>query len=129
MEQMSLFADVISKSKTGRHRNEVPSYKKNDSINKIIQTYNTIPHIYRLKSLCVIYNRLFLLTFEKKLLCLNYFIEDDGEMYAEIEGTQLLSIKERVIAHIQLLRRVQNNDPTLEYDEKRIDSEVMSLFG
>ena len=50
-------------------------------------------------------------------------------MYAEIEETSALSIKERVVKHIELLRRVKANDSTLEHDIKKIDSDCATLFG
>ena len=63
MEQLSLFDNKQEKTKKrGKSTN-----KKDNSLNKYIQQMNTIPHIYRLRSLCKIYNRLFLLTFEKIL--------------------------------------------------------------
>lgn len=127
MEQLSLFDNKQEKTKKrGKSTN-----KKDNSLNKYIQQMNTIPHIYRLRSLCKIYNRLFLLTFEKKLSCLNYYIEDDGEMYAEIDGTQKLDIKQRVLKHLELLRRIQNNEilPNEYTQYKEVEADTMSLFG
>ena len=49
-------------------------------------------------------------------------------MYAEIEETSALSIKERVLKHIKLLRDIKNG-VELEHDIKKIDSDNITLFS
>ena len=51
-------------------------------------------------------------------------------MYAEIFNTSALSIKERVLEHIKLLKRIKANDiKDCERDIKKIDSDCVTLFG
>lgn len=133
MEQLNLFGIKQIKK---RGYNEPPSYIKPDKIKENLKKWNTIKHIYRYQTLYKICSTLYLLTYNNQLACLNYYseIEIDCDkfytiMYAEIEETSALSIKERVIKHIELLRRIKNNDITLEYDIKKIDSDCVTLFG
>jgi len=125
-----------------KYRNYLPSYYKFDKIHEHIKEWNTIPHIYRLKALYRLYNKLFLLTYENKLECLNYYvdIEKEGDtgkeytvMYAEIKNTGDLSIKERFKKHADLLKRVLSQDKTLIYSEnsetQTEDEGQLSLFG
>ena len=101
-----------------------PSYSKNDKIYENIKEWNTIPHIYRLKNLYELCSKLYLLTCDKKLACLNYYVDhekdnDTGKEYiiycAEIKDTWDLPIKERFKQHAKLLKRVMSNDTTLIY--------------
>ena len=129
MQQLSFFnfkEDKISNNKK-RTRYEIPTYLKQNKIHQEIIKWNTIKHIYRYQTLYKLYNKLFILTYNHKLACLNYYIEDDGEMYAEIDETSAYSLKERVLKHIQLIRDIKNG-VELEYDEKKIDSDIITLF-
>lgn len=133
LEQLTLF-EVKQQKK--RVHYDTPVYNKQDKINKNIQKWNTIKHIYRYQTLYKIYEKLFFLTYNNQLECLNYYseTENDGNntytiMYAEMDNTSALSIKERVLEHIDLLRRIKNNDNTLERDVKKIDSDTITFFG
>lgn len=139
--QLSLFNNNDYNKSTivkKRVHNEIPTYLKNDKIKDNIKKWNTIKHIYRYQTLYKICSALYLLTYNNQLECLNYYIETERDcdkvytiMYAEIYNTSALSLKERVKKHINLLKRVKNNDPTLELerDVKKIDSDVVTLFG
>ena len=51
-------------------------------------------------------------------------------MYAEIKDTSTLSLKERVLKHIDLLRRIKSGDKTLQYgDNPVISADMGTLFG
>ena len=111
---------------------------KENKINNTIKEWNTIKHIYRLKNLHSLYNKLYLLTFNHKLECLNYFvdIETDGVqsftvMSAEIKDTWLLPIKERFEKHMLLLRQIEANDPSLVYcnSQTNTDEGQLTLFN
>ena len=98
-----------------RFHNQIPTYQKPDKIKQNIKKWNTIKHIYRYQTLYKICSALYLLTYNNQLRCLNYYIdiEKDGDktftvMYAEIEETSALSIKDRIIKHIELLRDIKN---------------------
>lgn len=114
-----------------RIHNIIPTYFKQDKIKKDINEWNTIKHIYRYQTLYRIYNKLFMLTYNKKLKCLTYYIEnDDNFMYAVNEELTALSLKERVLGHIKLLRQVYSCDRTLEYDvNKKVITDSVTLFG
>ena len=117
-----------------------PSFFKEDKIYQNIKEWNTIPHIYRLKNLFNLYNRLFLLTYNNKLECLNYYIDNEKDsetgkeytiMYAEIKDTWNLPIKERFKQHAELLKRVMAKDITLVYSDSETQIEPegqLSLF-
>lgn len=118
-----------------RFHNQIPTYQKPDKIKQNIKKWNTIKHIYRYQTLYKICSALYLLTYNNQLRCLNYYIdiEKDGDktftvMYAEIEETSALSIKDRIIKHIELLRDIKNG-VELERDIKKIDSDCITLFG
>ena len=133
--------DFELKQQEFKIKHKQPSYYKEDKINAHIREWNTIPHIYRIKSLLSLYNKLYLLTFDHKLECLNYYIDherdsENGEEYivmsAEIKDTWSLPIKERFIMHAQLLKRVLSNDKTLVYCDNvfvQADDGQLSLFG
>ena len=132
MEQLSLFEVENSKK---RSYNDTPSYVKPDKIKQNLKKWNTIKHIYRYQTLYKICSSLYLLTYNNQLACLNYYSETERDcdkfytvMYAEIEETSALSIKERVIKHIELLRQIKNGEE-LEHDIKKIDSDCVTLFG
>lgn len=112
---------------------DIPSYKKEDKIKEYIEKWNTIKHVYRYQTLYKICEKLFSLTLNKKLACLSYFIEEEENkiiMYAMDETLCNYPIEERVKKHINLLRRVYNNDDTLEYDNNKVVvSEVSTLFS
>ena len=134
--------DFELKQQEVKFRKHLPSYSQSDKIHEHIKEWNTIPHIYRLKTLYLLYNRLFLLTYENKLECLNYYIDMEKEsdtgkeytvMYAEIKDTWNLPIKERFKKHADLLKRVVSNDTTLIYSEnsetQTEEEGQLSLFG
>ena len=130
---MQLYLFEVEQIKKRVH--DVPSYIKTDKIKENLKEWNTIKHIYRYQTLYKICEKLFLLTYNNQLACLNYYIDEekDGDkmftvMYAEIEETLNLSIKERVLKHITLLRQIKNGIQ-LEHDIKRVDSEIVTLFG
>lgn len=126
--QLSLFQVKIVENKK-RERNKTPAWNKPDKIKQEIKTWNTIKHIYRYQTLYKLYNRLFILTYNKKLACLEYYIDDEVEMYAEIKNTEKLPIKERILLHLNLIRKIQNNDASLIYENKKINSDTDSLFN
>lgn len=110
---------------------------KPEAIHKNILMWNTVPHIYRYQTLFKICEKIFNLTYEKRLICLNYYIDVEKDnnitytvMYAEIKDSSSLSLKERVLKHIDLLRKIRNNDNSLEYGESPIiSSDMGTLFG
>ena len=127
MEQMSLFEVAVKKTKKN-----VP---KNKKINDNLLEWNTIKHVYRYQTLYKICQKLFNLTYQKKLFCLEYYIDSEicGNitytiMYAEIKDSSELSLKERVLLHIKLLRRIQKNDNSLFYEDSEIISENNMLL-
>ena len=130
LEQLTLFGKSHSiKEKTNT------SYDKSDKIKKNIKKWNTIKHIYRYQTLYKICTNLYLLTFNNQLDCLNYYSDTEFDenktytvMYAEIDNTSALSIKERILRHVQLLRDIKNG-VELEHDIKKIDSDCVTLFG
>ena len=78
----------------GRIHYSTPTYIKPNSIFKIIKELNTIPHIYRYKTLYKICSRIYLETYNNKLACLDYYIEDEKDhnktytiMYATIKNS------------------------------------------
>ena len=125
MIQISLFDNINNNYKT---KQKQPTYSQTEKIWENIKEWNTIEDIELYKPLYKLYSQLFMLTLNHKLACLNYYIEDD-EMFAEIENTWDLSLKERYNLHQQLINRIKNNDPTLEYAEKVIDSDTPTLFS
>lgn len=107
---------------------------QNDKIKKNIEEWNTLKHVYRYKTLYKICSLLYLLTYNNQLACLNYYVDTETDfkktytvMYAEIELTASLPIKERVLKHIKLLRDIRNG-VELEHDFKHIDCECSTLF-
>ena len=134
--QLSLLNISNSQSQIKKRlHNQIPTYQKPDKIKQNIKKWNTIKHIYRYQTLYKICSALYLLTYNNQLRCLNYYIdtEKDGDktftvMYAEIEETSALSIKDRIIKHIELLRDIKNG-VELERDIKKIDSDCITLFG
>ena len=83
---------------------------KRDFIVANIKKWNTIKHIYRYQTLYKIYNKIFILTYSKPLENVNYSIEDENCMIAEINNTCFLSLKERVELHIKLLRDIYSGN-------------------
>ena len=75
------------------------------------------------KDLYNVCSQLFNETFNRKLACLNYYIDNEKDsqeytvMYAEIKDTWQLEMKERYNLHKKLLKRVMSNDTTLIYSE------------
>ena len=131
IEQLTLF-EVNHKK---RKNNSDIKYSKSDKVKENIKKWNTIKHIYRYQTFYKICSSLYLLTYNNQLACLNYYVdvEKDYEkiytvMYAEIENTSALSIKERILKHIDLLRKVKNG-VELEHDIKKIDSDCNTLFA
>ena len=116
-EQLNLF---ICDVKQPRKRTK-PTKTKSDTIHKTIQKWNTVKHIYRYKTLYQIYNKIFVLTYDKPIKNVSYFIEDDGFMTAELKDTWNKPLKERLKLHIQLLRDIANNN--VEYEKTTIINE------
>lgn len=126
----------VNKVVKKRRNNKTPTYNKSDKIQKFIEEWNTIEGVELYKPLYEICSLLFLATQEHKLKCLNYYIDEEDKMpvmYAEIKDTWNLSLKRRYELHIDLLARVEENDPTLEYAETSViqenESGQLSLFG
>lgn len=133
LQQTCLFE--IEKPNKKRAHPKNPSYFKPNKIKENIKKWNTIKHVYRYQTLYKICEKLFLLTYNNQLECLNYYseTETDGNLtytivYAEIEETSALCLKERVLKHINLLRDLKNG-VKLEHDIKKIDSDCVTLFG
>ena len=129
MEQLTLFK--VNNKKVKKRS----PYIKPDKIKQNLKTWNTIKHIYRYQTFYKICSALYLLTFDNQLECLDYYSETEIDndkiytiKYAIVEETMALSIKDRVLRHIELLRRVKNNDSTLEHDIKKIDNDYATLF-
>ena len=127
--QLKLLDVEVKNTDNKRTRCNAPTYYKFDKVKQEIKKWNTIKHIYRYQTLYKIYNKLFMFTYNNQLACLNYYIEDDSTQLAEIENTWDKPLKERVLLHIDLLRRVKNKDTALEHDIKKIDSDIVTLFG
>ena len=132
--QLQLFNYDNIKIKSRIH-NKIPAYLKINKVRKNIKEWNTIKHVYRYQTLYKICNILYLLTYNNQLSCLEYYNDVETEnnkvysvMYAEIEETSALSIKERVLKHIKLLRDIKNG-VELEHDIKKIDSDNITLFS
>lgn len=126
----------VNKVVKKRRNNKTPTYNKSDKIQKFIEEWNTIEGVELYQPLYEICSLLFLATQEHKLKCLNYYIDEEDKMpvmYAEIKDTWDLSLKRRYELHIDLLARVEENDPTLEYVETSViqenESGQLSLFG
>lgn len=135
LEQLTLFAVDNNNRVKKRVHNDTPSYFKPDKVKQNIKKWNTIKHIYRYQTLYKICSSLYLLTFNNQLACLNYYSDTEVDcdkvytvMYAEIDNTSALSIKERLLAHIKLLRDIKNG-VELEHDIKKVDSDCVTLFG
>lgn len=130
--QQSLFNNIqphISNKKS-------PTYKKPDKIWNNIKEWNTIEGIELYQPLYDLCSQLFILTCNHKLACLDYSITEEIDndktytvMLAEIHDTCYLPLKERYKLHEELLNRILNNDPTLEYQDKPIDSDTLTLFN
>lgn len=115
---------------------KTPSYLKPDKIWQNIKEWNTIEGIELYKPLYDLCSQLFMLTYNHKLACLNYYIDEEMDetksytvMYAEIPDIWHLPLKERYNQHKDLLQRVINNDKTLVHDYKVIDSDKLTLFN
>lgn len=119
-----------------------PSYRKSDKIKQTLKEWNTIEGVELYAPLYQLYNKLFLATQNRKLECLDYYIDiernsenepDFPFMYAEIKGTWELPLKDRYKLHLQLMKRVLSNDKTLVYsDDNYIRSEEegqLTLFN
>lgn len=134
LQQFTLFK-VNKRERKKRLYNEIPTYTKTNKIKNNIKEWNTIKHIYRYQTFYKICSTLYFLTFDNQLACLDYYSETESDYektytvkYAVVEETMALSIKERIQKHLALLRKIKNNDDTLEYDIKKIDSDNNSLF-
>lgn len=134
MQQICLFE--IKKPNKKRSRNKFSSCcKSSNKIKDNIKQWNTIKHIYRYQTFYKICEKLFLLTYNNQLECLNYYSETETDnektytiMYAEIEETSALCLKDRILKHIKLLRDIKNG-VELEHDIKKIDSDCVTLFS
>ena len=119
----------------------MPSYRKTDKIKDFIKEWNTIENIELYEPLYKLCSQLFLITQDKKLENVSYFIDHErdsekGEeytvMYAEINDTWHLPLQERYNKHKDLLKRVMSNDTTLSYCSDSIiqsDEGQLSLFA
>lgn len=129
------------KQKNKRIRPNNPTYTMKDKIQKTLDEWNTIEGVELYEDLYKLCSQLFLQTQEKKLACLNYYIdhEKDNElgkeytiMYAEIKNTCMLPMEKRYQLHLKLLERVMSNDTTLIYCDSVIQNEdggQLSLFN
>lgn len=119
-----------------------PTYRKQDKIQKLLDEWNTIEGVELYEELYNLCSQLFLATQDKKLQGVNYYIdhERDSEngveytvMYAEIEDTWELPLKERYQKHVDLLQRVMSGDTTLIYCNNNTiqadESGQLSLFS
>lgn len=137
--QEKINIEIEVKSKKPKPKN--PSFKKEDKIKEFIKEWNTIEDIELYKDLYKLCSQLFLATQNRKLECLNYYIdyerdsetsEEEAVMYAEIKNTSNLPMKERYQKHLNLLKRVMSNDTTLIYCENSIsnpDNEAEENYG
>ena len=130
MLQTNLFNNNVSVKPTKNNHSQT------DKIWENIKEWNTIEGIELYEPLYNLYSQLFMLTFNNKLKCLNYYIEEDNIkgkiitlMYAEIKETWNLSLKERYQLHQDLIDRIKNNDTTLEYEDKSIEGDNPTLFS
>lgn len=110
---------VESKVKPKRIRYKVPTYKKADKINQNIKEYKcNQKHIFRYKSLQTIYSLIAYEVFQGQLKLffgewrlikdgLVIYFEEQGNQ-AEIQGTELLPVGERLKIHIELLRQLRH---------------------
>lgn len=131
----------VNDKKGKRHRPDVPSYRKTDKIKDFIKEWNTIENIELYEPLYKVCSQLFLITQDRKLENVSYFIDHErdsekGEeytvMYAEINDTWHLPLQERYNKHKELLKRVMSNDTTLSYCSDSIiqsDEGQLSLFA
>jgi hypothetical protein len=125
--------------KQKRPRPNNPTRSLEDKIKADLKEWNTIEGIELYKELYNICSQLFNETFNRKLACLNYYIDNEKDnqeytvMYAEIKDTWELPMKERYKKHKDLLKRVMSNDTTLIYSEnsetQTEDEGQLSLFG
>ena len=130
MLQTNLFNNNVSVKPTKNNHSQT------DKIWENIKEWNTIEGIELYEPLYNLYSQLFMLTFNNKLKCLNYYIEEDNIkgkiitlMYAEIKETWNLSLKERYQLHQDLIDRIKNNDTTLVYEDKSIEGDNPTLFS
>ena len=138
--QLSLFSNSTDndKPKPNKNRNHT-KHKVSSTADKTwqqIKEWNTIEDIELIKPLNELYSQLFILTFNNKLECLNYYVDEERDesnsytvMYAEIKDTWNLPLQERYNQHKELLERIKNNDTTLIYCQKEIQSDTLSLFN
>lgn len=130
-----------NQQKKKRVRTKNPSFFKPNKIQQNLDEMNTIEGIELYKPLYEVCSNLFGNTINRKLACLNYYIDHERDtetgiehtvMYAEIKDTWELPLKERYQKHLDLLERVISNDITLVYCECNVQSEdsgQLSLFG
>lgn len=136
--QLSLFSTDNDKPKPNKNRNHT-KHKGSSTADKTwqqIKEWNTIEGIELIKPLNDLYSQLFILTFNNKLECLNYYVDEERDesnsytvMYAEIKDTWKLPLQERYNQHKELLERIKNNDTTLIHCQKEIQSDTLSLFN
>lgn len=136
--QLSLFSTDNDKPKPNKNRNHT-KHKGSSTADKTwqqIKEWNTIEGIELIKPLNDLYSQLFILTFNNKLECLNYYVDEERDesnsytvMYAEIKDTWQLPLQERYNQHKELLERIKNNDTTLIHCQKEIQSDTLSLFN
>ena len=137
--QLSLFSTDNNKPKPNKNRNHT-KHKVSSTADKTwqqIKEWNTIEGIELIQPLNELYSQLFILTFNNKLECLNYYVDEEKDesnsytvMYAEIKDTHHLPLQERYNRHKELLERIINHDNTLVYcQNKEVSSDKLSLFN
>lgn len=135
-ENLGIEGQEVKQKKT---RPNNPTRSLEDKIKADLKEWNTLEGVELYKDLYNVCSQLFNETFNRKLACLNYYIDNEKDsqeytvMYAEIKGTWQLEMKERYNLHKKLLKRVMSNDTTLIYSENsEIQTEAegqLSLFG
>lgn len=139
LQQKCLLSDNLILRKKKRKKNpDNPSFRKSDKIKEILREWNTIADVELYHDLYDLCSQLFLATQQKKLDCLNYYIdyESDSEngkiytlMYCEIPNTWFLPLRTRYNLHKELLQKIFNNDNSLKYSSKKINCEQLQQIS
>lgn len=132
IEHFSLDFNIEIEKK--RDRNKTPKYNKSLCTISVIKKDNVEPHIFRYKTLYKILNLIYLQTHSHPLSNVSYYKEtEDNDIFllAEIKGTELWYIKDRIKAHIKLLKDIKRGN-CLEYSDKPLsvqsDTTQLSIF-
>lgn len=111
----------LQKERKKRVRYKIPTYKKSEKITKNILEYQANQrHIFRLKKLHNIYCEIAKVVYKSQLTIpledirllkdgLTIHFDGDLPIQAEVTGTEVLSIKDRLEIHIKVLRMVRAN--------------------